>query len=187
MPDDWWRRVLTCLIAGLLLLALVGFTKHAQLLRAWGLGLLHTVMHLAAIAATAWAASGIVHAWGPGLPKDWHVGLTLGGTFVLYAIVGCEVFALYLLIADGLRMNRTELFAAMRVQDRKGFLRMRIDAEGCTVHPVKVEKVPRKWRLEPTGGASDPWFRPEGGDPVPELIEPPFLVPRGGSGTSEGS
>ncbi len=187
MPDDWWRRVLTCLIAGLLLLALVGFTKHAQLLRAWGLGLLHTVMHLAAIAATAWAASGIVHAWGPGLSKDWHIGLTLGGTFVLYAIVGCEIFALYLLIADGFRMNRTELFAAMRVQDRKGFLRMKIDAEGCTVHPVKVEKVPRKWRLQPTGGPSDPWFTPVDRRSGPGADRATVPRPSWWSGTSEGS
>jgi hypothetical protein len=180
MPDHWWRRLLTCLIAGLLLLALVGFTKHTRLLRAWGLGLLHTVMHLAGIAVTAWAASRLVHAWWPDASRDVHVGLTLGGTFVLYGIVGCEIFALYLLIADRFRMNRTELFAAMRVQDRKSFLRMRIDAEGCTVHPVKVEKVPRSWQLKPTGEASDPWFTPVGGDPVPELIEPPILVPREG-------
>jgi hypothetical protein len=41
--------------------------------------------------------------------------------------------------------------------------------------------------LEPTGGASDPWFTPVGAAPVPELIEKPFLVPRGDSGASEGS
>jgi hypothetical protein len=183
MPDHWWRRLVTCLLAGVLLLALVAFTKHTRLLRAWGLGSLHTVMHLAGIAVTAWAASRLVHLWLPDASRDVHVGLTLVGTFVLYAIVGCEIFALYLLIADRFRMNRTELFAAMRVQDRRSFLRMRIDAEGCTVHPVKVEKVPRRWQLETTGGVSDPWFTPVGDDPVPALIEPPILVPREGEPT----
>lgn len=180
VPGEWRRRVLAWLIIALLFLALARFTKTpARYLRSWAVGLLHTAMHLAGIAVTAWAASGLVHAWWPDVSRDWHVGLTLGGTFVLYAIVGCEIFALYLLIADRFKMNRTELFAAMRVQDRKSFLRMRIDASGCTVYPVKVEKVPRKWKLKPSGDPEEPWFEPDGdAPPKPELIEPPITIPR---------
>jgi hypothetical protein len=62
----------------------------------------------------------------------------------------------------------------------KSFLRLRIDGSGCTVYPVKVEKVPGEWQLRPTGALSDPWFTRVGGDPVPELIESPIFVPREG-------
>jgi hypothetical protein len=170
VPDQWWRNVLTWLFFLALLLALIRFTKtHGP--RAWALGVAHTAMHLLGIAAAVWAAGRAADALFPNVSTDWHVGLTLGGTFILYALAGSEIFALYLLIADRFRVNRTELFASMRIQDRKNFLRLRIDADGCTVHPVKVEKVPRKWRLETSGDPGAPWFEPAGDPPTAELIE----------------
>jgi hypothetical protein len=107
---------------------------------------------------------------------SWYLPLTLALTFVIYGVVGSELFALYLLIADRFAVNRTELFAAMRVQDRKCFLRISVDAQGCTVYPVKVEKVPRRWQLRHEGEPGDPWFVPVGDPPVPELIEEPITI-----------
>jgi hypothetical protein len=173
VPALWWKNALALLLLLGLAVALVRFTKTHGL-RAWALGLGHFAVHVFGIIAAVWVASTVFS----GIDGSWHVPLTLAGTFVLYGVVGTELFALYLLIADLFRVNRTELFASMRVQDRKSFLRLRIHAGGCTVYPVKVEKVPRKWLLQPDGDPGAPWFEPVGDPPFPELIEPPITIPR---------
>jgi Calcineurin-like phosphoesterase len=175
VADRWWRSTLTILLLVGLAVGLVRFTKTRGLL-AWALGLGHFVLHVMGIITAGWAASRIFS----GVGGAWHVAWTLVGTFVLYGLVGTVLFTLYLLVADLFRVNRTELFASMRIEGMKSFLRIRIDEAGCTIYPVRVEKVPRRWQLEPTGGVSDPWFTPVGGDPVPELIETPIFVPREG-------
>ena len=173
VADRWWQNTLTILLLAGLAVGLVRFTKTKGFL-AWALGLAHFALQVIGIIAAGWAASSIFSSFdGAG-----HVVWTLVGTFVLYGVVGTLLFTLYLLVADLFRVNRTELFAAMRIEGMKSFLRLRIDEAGCTIYPVGVQKVPRKWRLESTGGASDPWFTPVDGGPVPELIEPPIVVPR---------
>lgn len=177
VPDRWWRLVFFWLFSIALVMSLVRFTKTRGIL-AWALGLMHTAAHLIGIAATVWAASLAVRTALPDIDSAWHVALTLLATFLIYAIAGSEIFALYLLIADRFAVNRTELFASMRIQDRKSFLRLRIHAGGCTVYPVKVEKVPRKWLLQPDGDPGAPWFEPVGDPPLPELIEPAITISR---------
>lgn len=176
VPDQWWRNTLALLLLAGLAMGLVRFTKTRGLL-AWGLGLAHFALHVMGIIAAGWAASRLFSSGG----GFWHVVWSVVGTFVLYGVVGTLLFTLYLLVADLFRVNRTELMASMRIEGMKSFMRLRIDEAGCTIYPVKVEKVPRKWQLDPTGGASDPWFVPVDFDPVPELIEPPILVPRDGT------
>jgi hypothetical protein len=173
ISDRWWRNALTVFLLLGLAVALVRFTKtHGP--RAWTLGLGHFLLHVLGIIGAIWLAS----VGTSRIDGSWHVPLTLALTFVIYGVLGSELFALYLLIADRFAVNRTELFAAMRIQDRKSFLRNRVDAQGCTVYPVKVEKVPRRWRLERQGGPGDPWFVPVGDPPVPELIEEPVTIQR---------
>jgi hypothetical protein len=173
VPDRWWRNALSVLLLLGLAAALVRFTKTHGL-RAWALGLGHFALHMLGIIGAIWVASTVTS----GVEGFWHVPLTLAGSFIIYGIIGTELFALYLLVADLFRVNRTELYAAMRIQDQKSFLRIRVDAEGCTIHPVKVEKVPRRWRLRHEGAPGDPWFVPVGDPPVPALIEPPVLIRR---------
>jgi hypothetical protein len=175
VPDHWWRNTLALLFLAGLAVGLVRFTKTRGLL-AWALGLAHFALHVMGIITAGWAASSLLSSIG----GAWHVVWSLVGTFVLYGIVGTLLFTLYLLVADLFRVNRTELMASMRIEGMKCFLRLRIDPAGCTIYPVGIDEVPRSWQLKPTGGASDPWFTPVGGDPVPKLIEPPILVPREG-------
>jgi hypothetical protein len=164
---------LTILLLGGLAVGLVRFTKTRGFL-AWALGLAHFALHVIGIIAAGWAASSILSSVG----GAWHVAWSLLGTFVLYGAVGTLLFTLYLLVADLFRVNRTELFASMRIEGMKSFLRLRIDATGCTVYPVKVEKVPRRWRLQPSGPPETSWFEPDGDLPMAELIESPITIPR---------
>jgi hypothetical protein len=173
VPDQWWRNTLTLLLLGGLAVGLVRFTKTRGFL-AWALGLAHFALHVIGIIAAGWAASSILSSVG----GAWHVAWSVVGTFVLYGVVGTMLFTLYLLVADLFRVNRTELFASMRIEGMKSFLRLRIDATGCTVYPVKVEKVPRKWRLQPSGPPETSWFEPDGDLPMAELIEEPITIPR---------
>lgn len=173
VPGQWWRNALALLLLGGLAIGLVRFTKTRRI-RAWALGLGHFAVHVIGIVAAGWAASSVVSS----VEGAWHVALTLLVTFVLYGVVGTVLFTLYLLVADLFRVNRTELYAAMRIEDHKSFLRIRVDADGCTIYPVKVEKVPRRWRLQHEGAPEDPWFVPVGDPPVPALIEPPILIRR---------
>jgi hypothetical protein len=96
--------------------------------------------------------------------------------------VGPVLFALYLVAADGLGLfgrNTNELFSAMAIEDRKGFLRLHLRADGSiTIYPIKVDRVSR-WAPVPDGGQPDgpPRFRADPA-PAPTLIEGPFEVTR---------
>jgi hypothetical protein len=101
------------------------------------------------------------------------------GTPVVLGFLDAELVAVYLLIASRFGINLNEAFAGQSIEDYKGFLRLHINREGTlTVYPIKLGTVCRSWRLDPDGGLSDPWLRPEGEALRPELIEQPFSVPR---------
>ena len=173
VPAAWARGALPVLFLAGLAFGLVRFTKIRGP-TAWLLGGSHFLAQVSAIAATIWLASRLLGGVGGG----WRLPLVLALTGAAYAVVGCLLLALYLVVADLFRVNRTELFSAMRIEDMKSFLRIRIDATGCTVYPVKVERVPRRWRLKPGGDPVAPWFEADDGPPAPELIEPPLVIPR---------
>jgi hypothetical protein len=114
-----------------------------------------------------------------GTAGDWLVFLTAAiGTPVVIGFVDAEVVALYLLVASRFGINLNEVMAGQSIEDHKGFLRMRLTRDGTlTIYPVKIEKICRKWRLDPNGAPTDPWFLPD--QPLnAELIEPPIRVPR---------
>jgi hypothetical protein len=98
---------------------------------------------------------------------------------VVGGLVGSLVMAAYLYVADRFfDCNANELFAAQRIEGLKNFLRLHIDSEGTlTVYPVKVERVPTKWRLRTGGNAEDSWFVADGDAPRPVLIEGPITIP----------
>jgi hypothetical protein len=104
--------------------------------------------------------------------SPWGVAAALAGIAVAAGIVAGEVLALYLRLLGGFA-NRNELFAAQSIEDHKGFVRLRLSPDGTlTVHPLGVEKVPRRWTW--TAGAS-PRFTTEAWSP-PVLIEPPIVL-----------
>lgn len=74
------------------------------------------------------------------------------------------LFGAYLFVASWLprAVNINESFAAQRIQDYKGFLRIRVARDGLTVYAIGCEKVPRRWEFKPKG-PGEAWFSPPGG------------------------
>jgi hypothetical protein len=171
------------LVAGVLVLAGVAFarldlpgTDRRHLVA----GVLHALAHL--VLSVGWA---LVIRWSyqdvvpEGALGDWLVFLIGAiGTPVLIGFVDAEVVALYLLVASRFGINLNEVMAGQSIEDHKGFLRLRIGPDGTlTIYPVKLDRICREWRANPTGGPAEPWFLPA--EPLkPELIEPPIEIPR---------
>ena len=144
---------------------------------------LHTAGHLAPIvvvtATVLWAAS--------------KAGRPEGGFWAGYATAvliyffgrwwGRTVLVLYYYEANrkNPRQHINDAFAAQAIADYKGFVRMRIGADGeLTVFPVGVREVVKDWKAKPRGSGDEllePWFEPASGrEPQPELIEEPFTA-----------
>jgi hypothetical protein len=76
--------------------------------------------------------------------------------------------------------HSNESFSSLAIQDYKNFLRMRIEADGgLTIFPIRVKRVPRKWKRQPEG-TDGPAYVPDPDDrdaTAPELIEAPIYFP----------
>jgi hypothetical protein len=140
-------------------------------------GLAHAGAHWVAIFYITWSAV-IVSGWlVPGRP---FTRLLLSGALVFAGgwIVGSIVMGLYLLVSlNVFGRHGEQAFAALKIQDFKNFLRLHIARDGSlTIYPVKVERVPRRWRARSAEDPTPSRIVPEG--PLrPELIEPPIVVP----------
>ncbi|MFN2606635.1 MAG: metallophosphoesterase [Acidimicrobiales bacterium] len=155
-------------------LALLAFTGTHVAAKRYGLGLPHAVVQVAAILAVIWASA---EAWG------WvSAGWLFGALLVLTAaavggLVGCEIMAAYLWVANHWGLNDNELFAAQRNRDWKNFLRLHVDTGGVlTVYPVGVDHTPRRWERRDDGGPGDPWLQPAGEAISFHLIEAPVRI-----------
>jgi hypothetical protein len=148
-------------------------------------GVLHAGAHLALSVGWALVIRWLDTAVFPdGLGADLAIiAIVVIGTPVVIGFLDAELVAGYLLVASMFRVNLNEAFAAQSIEDHKGFLRMRIDPSGTlTIYPLKLTTVCRNWRVDPDGGPSDPWLRPDGTRLTPELIEPPIRIPARHSG-----
>lgn len=166
---------LALVLTGLLVLGLAGFTKAKSKRKKYLLGAAHALAHLVTVVAVVRGVDQVLNALsGSGYLVAYLVLVAGAG-----GLLGSLVMAGYLFVADKFfKCNDNELFAAQRIEDRKNFLRLHIDAGGAlTVYPVKVERVPTKWRLRAGGRAADPWFEAVGEPPRPALIEAPVRLP----------
>jgi hypothetical protein len=151
-------------------LGLRGFTKTGGP-RGWLLGLGHLATHLAVMGATVLTAAALY--WRQGDPA--FTALFTADVLLVGGLAGSFVFAGYLIVADLFGCNTNELFAAQRIEDYKGFVRLHIDEDGAlTVYPVGVRRVAKKWDFRGPGDGS--WFAPRGEAPRPHLIEAPFTI-----------
>jgi hypothetical protein len=67
----------------------------------------------------------------------------------------------YLLVASVFDVNLNELFAAQGIVDAKGFLRLHFASDGTlTIYPIAVDRICRKWRVEPDAAPDKPWLEP---------------------------
>ena len=114
------------------------------------------------------------------------------------------MFSIYLRVANLLTgLHEQELYSSQSIEDWKGFLRMRVAADGLTIYPIGLRRVARDWSpaqmpgdvAKPTpmtGGAlggllatTTRFEVPEGATHLlqpatplrPELIEGPIHIP----------
>ncbi len=157
------------------LAAMVRFAHDASGVGRFVLGLVHSTLQLASVAAVMIAASALATAVA-------HRGAAslaafLGLVFLLGGVGGTVGMSAYLWSTNCLGLHGNEGYAPLHHQDLKHFLRLHIGAGGTlTVYPVAIDRVGRKWQLCPDGPPEAPWFAPVGPAPMARLIEKPITV-----------
>ncbi len=112
-------------------------------------GGLHAVAHLAAAFVLAWltlvlTTRVLALEYGSG-PQLLISGVLL---FAAGGVIGATLLGIYLLVSlQCFGRHSNEAFSALRVQDYKQWLRLRIDADGSlTCFAIGIDRVPRHWR-----------------------------------------
>ena len=113
------------------------------------------------------------------LPTDNILRSLTTGTAIFFGgwAAGSIVVGLYLLISlNVFGRHSEEAFSGLRIEDYKHFLRMHINRTGAlSIWPIKIERVPRRWRARAETDGTVSWVVPD--EPlVVDLIEPPITV-----------
>jgi len=161
---------------GGIVMAFFAFTDtHSRIYRVLG-GLLHSVAHFTAMFYLGWGALDIAGRWlhAGGVVRAALAGL---GTFAGGWLAGSVIMGLYLLVSVNVfGRHSEEAFSGLRIEDYKHFLRLHIGTDGrLTIWPVKIERVPRRWRDRADGDRTMSRLVPETPLAV-DLIEPPIRV-----------
>jgi hypothetical protein len=123
-------------------------------------GVAHAMAHGFAIFALYWSAS---HALAPWLATLGPVA-TLSGGLAVWAVValagvgvGGLLFGAYLALMSGaFAQLPNNAFGSLAIEDWKGFLRFKLDADGLEASMLGCERVPRRW---PAQGTNAPRWR----------------------------
>jgi calcineurin-like phosphoesterase family protein len=156
----------------------------------WTAGALHGLSHLVATFFIGWLAGRIGYLlWYPAtIPKlddveflNWPRQLILSCVLLLVLgwLVGSFIMGIYLYISlNFFGRHSNEAFSSLAIPDYKNFLRMRIESDGgLTIFPVRIRRVPRKWRRQHEG-TKGPAYVPDDPDATgPELLESPIYFP----------
>ncbi|HVL02972.1 MAG TPA: hypothetical protein VM386_00910, partial [Acidimicrobiales bacterium] len=173
-----WESPTAFLLILLMIVSLalmVRFAHAAGGIARWLLGLVHSTLQLASVAAVMIVASRLSST--SGLRGGWSLVVFLGVIGVLGGIGGMVGMSGYLWATNCLGFHGNEGYAPLHHQDQKHFLRFHIDPEGAlTVFPIGVDRVGRKWQLRPDAPSHAPWFDPSGPEPEPHLIEGPIRI-----------
>jgi hypothetical protein len=151
-------------------------------------GSLHGLTHLFAAFLIGWGSLYAISKWGPGDAKPiWQLGLFAGLMLVGGYIAGPLIMGLYLLISlNGFKRHSNEAFSALKSEDYKHFLRMKIDQNGdLTIFPIGIRRVPRKWRETEVGTPGARYVPDDKAATEPELIEAPIVVRKETTMTAE--
>ena len=172
--------------------AFIGFNATRSVIyRVLG-GVAHAAVHWVCIFHVGWGAIALTGALLPG----WgFLQFVAAGALVFTGgwVVGSAVMGLYLLVSlNVFGRHSEEAFSAMRIQDFKNFLRLHVAADGTlTIHPVRIDRVPRRWRdadrsapghAGPAGDGDNPAALLPDGPLVTGLIEPPIVLRPGRDG-----
>jgi uncharacterized membrane protein len=176
--------VSSVLLALVFAAALVLFAAAPGRLLRGSVGIAHALVHVALAGAVALGTIELLSDAWPDAPQWAQAGSVALACLAAGFLVGTFVLALYIVLADiafgkDCEQNANYVLAAQSIPDWKNFLRLRIGSDGAlTIFPFGIEKVPRRWRLEPEGKPEDPWFVPADGEPAvePKLIETPIVI-----------
>ncbi len=138
-----------------LILGFVLFTDGRYRRFRWFGGIAHAVIHLVAASFVYWLATYLlITVWG--LQPKAMLQYFFAGWIIVPAgwILGSVIMGLYLWLSLNLfGQHPNEAFSSLKIQDWKGFLRMRVSKEGTLdVHFIGIREVPRKWQRGPAGG-----------------------------------
>jgi hypothetical protein len=99
------------------------------------------------------------------------------GVGLVAGMVGSYAVALTFALARS-QLVQSWQDSAQAIEDRKGFIRMRLDADGrLQLFPVVIDTVAHAWDLE-VSGRRRVRIRPSGGFRRPYLAEQPFVIDR---------
>ena len=156
------------------IMAFLAFTDtHSKAYRLLG-GLAHCAAHWTALFYIGWGSWNLADA---ALHDHPFLRALAAGTLIFGGgwTIGTMILGLYLLVSINVfGRHSEEAFSALRIQDHKHFLRLRITKDGAlTIWPIKVERVPRAWRDRSPTDTSPSHVQPA--EPMmAELIEPPI-------------
>jgi len=167
-------------VIAILLLFFLFTDTHSPVYRIVG-GLAHGLAHLCALFFIGWGATYYcvsVRGFAPGsFEYLWRCALAVaaGGW-----LTGSLIMGIYLAISLNLfNRHSDEAFAALRIEDWKEFLRLRIDASGdLTIFPVGIRRVARRWKARPAGEAGPSLVPDDPRATAPAMIEDPIPVRR---------
>jgi hypothetical protein len=174
-----WESPTAFVLIVLMLVLLGGMVRFAhdagRVLRIL-LGVVHSALQLASVAAVMMGASRLSS--GLGLRGAWSLVAFIVLVGLLGGLGGTVGLSGYLWATNCLGFHGNEGFAPLHHMDLKHFLRLHIDTAGdLTVYPVGVDRVGRRWELRPDDPPHDPWFAPT--SPLrPHLIEEPIRIDR---------
>ncbi|MGD9905258.1 MAG: hypothetical protein AB7U83_17460 [Vicinamibacterales bacterium] len=157
--------------------SVLAFTDtHSRVYRVLG-GSAHFAAHMAALFVLGWGARDLATRGlgldGPMRAAASGLGIAAGGW-----VAGSFVVGVYLLVSVNVfGRHSEEAFSGLRVQDYKHFLRLHVGPDGAlTIWPIKIERVPRRWRKRRDDDVSPSRVLPM--DTLrPELVEPPIRLP----------
>jgi len=93
-------------------------------------------------------------------------------------LAGSYGAAAAIVLGNDLRVSDWQA-SAQAIEDRKGFLRLRVDAAGLvTVYPIVLDVVCHDWDLAPARAPGGVRPVPAGDPPVVRLAEAPIVVAR---------
>jgi hypothetical protein len=100
---------------------------------------------------------------------------------VFGAVIGGSLWGFYWVLTGLVRMHAAEAFAALRIQNYKNFLRIKVEKDKLTIYPLAVDRIPGAddWMNAPRGKANPQPTNPKliAVKPIDvRLIENPIVI-----------
>lgn len=154
------------------------FTETTSKLYRFFGGAMHGLAHLAGVFFVSWFTSHMIDSSVNAHPANWTALQLLIGVAGIFAggfLVGPTIMGVYLFISLNIfGRHHNEAFSAIKIQDYKNFLRLKIEEDGTLViYPIGVKKVFKEWPNPlPEKGRIEPSSKRVENEPF--LIEPPI-------------